>query len=126
MSLLKTVRGEGNQGPYSQVVVHGDLVFTSGQIPLDAATGQVVEGNIEAQSKQALENLRLVLGLGGASVDRVIKVTVFLTDMADFAVMNQVYQDFFGTHRPARSCVQVAALPRGVKIEVEAVAALAN
>lgn len=121
---MKTIRGAGNQGPYSQAVIHGDLVFTSGQIPVIPESGEIVTGSITAQAEQALTNLRSVLHSAGTDLDRVLKVTVFLTDMADFAALNEVYKQFFTTHLPARSCVAVAALPRGVNVEVEAVAQL--
>lgn len=121
---MKTIRGAGNQGPYSQAVIHGDLVFTSGQIPVIPESGEIVTGSITAQAEQALTNLRSVLHSAGTDLGRVLKVTVFLTDMADFAALNEVYKQFFTTHLPARSCVAVAALPRGVNVEVEAVAQL--
>jgi 2-iminobutanoate/2-iminopropanoate deaminase len=121
---VKTIRGEGNQGPYSQVVIHGDMVYTSGQIPVVPATGEIIAGAIEAQATQALTNLKAVLALAGTDFDHVLKTTVFLTDMADFGAINEIYKTFFTTRLPARSCVQVAALPRGVKVEVEAVAIL--
>lgn len=121
---MQTLRGEGNQGPYSQAVIHAGLVFTSGQIPLVPSTGELVNGEIEAQSEQALYNLKALLEATGSDLAHVLKVTVFLTDMADFARFNQVYARFFIEHLPARSCVQAAALPRGVKVEVEAIATL--
>ncbi|MBC8121710.1 MAG: RidA family protein [Gemmatimonadaceae bacterium] len=121
---MQTLRGEGNQGPYSQAVIHAGLVFTSGQIPLVPSTGELIDGEIEAQSEQALHNLKALLEATGSDLTHVLKVTVFLTDMADFARFNQVYARFFNEHLPARSCIQAAALPRGVKIEVEAIATL--
>ncbi|AGY56591.1 RidA family protein [Gloeobacter kilaueensis] len=120
---MQTIRGEGNQGPYSQSVLFGDLVFTAGQIPVIPTTGEIVAGGIEEQAAQAFTNLQAVLNAAGTDFDRVLKVTVFLTDMDDFAGLNRVYQSFFTEHLPARSCVAVAALPRGVKVEVEAIAA---
>jgi 2-iminobutanoate/2-iminopropanoate deaminase len=121
---MKTIRGEGNQGPYSQVVIHGDMVYTSGQIPVVPATGEIIVGAIEVQATQALTNLKTVLALAGTDLNHVLKTTVFLADMADFGAVNEIYKTFFTAHLPARSCVQVAALPRGVKVEVEAVAIL--
>lgn len=109
-------------GPYSQAVKVGDFLFCSGQIPLDPATGEVVAGDAAAQARRALENLTAVLAAGGATVNNVVKVTMFLTDMADFAAVNAVYAEYFVTEPPARSTIQVAALPRGVKVEIEATA----
>jgi 2-iminobutanoate/2-iminopropanoate deaminase len=112
-------------GPYSQAVAVGDLVFASGQIPLDPKTGKIVEGEIEAQAERVLENLRAVLAAAGASLDRVVKASVFLADLGDFARMNAVYARYFTSDpKPARSTFQVARLPGGVRIEIEVVAAL--
>lgn len=111
-------------GPYSQAVVHGGLVFTAGQIPLDPATMQLVEGDVGAQTDRVLRNLDAVLRAAGASLQTVIKTTVFLRDMNDFAAVNEVYGRFFGEHRPARSTVQVARLPRDCAVEIEVVAAV--
>jgi len=109
-------------GPYSQAVRCGGLVFTSGQIPLDPETGSLVEGDFEDRIRRALANLDAVLGAAGSDRSRVVKVTVFLTDMALFGSLNAVYAEFFGEHRPARSVVEVAALPLGAPVEFEAVA----
>ena len=109
-------------GPYSQAVKVGDFLFCSGQIPLDPATGEVVVGDVAVQARRALENLTAVLAAGGATVHNVVKVTMFLTDMADFATVNAVYAEYFVSEPPARSTIQVAALPRGVKVEIEATA----
>ncbi len=109
-------------GPYSQGVIAGGLLFTSGQIPLDPETGQVAAGDFQDRVKRALANLDAVLTAAGTGRDRVVKVTVFVTDMGRFGELNAVYADFFGNHRPARSVVQVAALPKGVDVEIEAVA----
>lgn len=111
-------------GPYSQAIVFGGLVFTAGQIPLDPASGEMVEGSVTEQSERVLQNLSAVLEAAGASLQSVIKTTVFLHDMGDFAAMNEVYGRFFGEHRPARSAVQAARLPRDARVEIEAVAAL--
>jgi 2-iminobutanoate/2-iminopropanoate deaminase len=111
-------------GPYSQAVVHAGLVFTAGQIALDPATGEMIEGDITAQTERVLENLSGVLAAAGASPTTVIKTTVFLRDMGDFSAMNGVYARFFGDHRPARSAVQAARLPRDARVEIEVVAAL--
>ena len=108
-------------GPYSQAVVVGDLVFCSGQIPL-TPQGVLVEGDIAAQTRQVLTNLKGLLEAAGSSLGQVAKTTVFLADMNDFAAMNQVYAEFFPSAAPARSTVQVARLPRDVRVEIEAVA----
>jgi 2-iminobutanoate/2-iminopropanoate deaminase len=109
-------------GPYSQGVSAGDLVYVSGQIPLDPATGELVVGDFGAQAQRCLANLGAVLEAAGCSRSRVIKVNVYLTDLGRFAELNRLYADFFGEHRPARAVVGVAALPRGAPIEIEAVA----
>ena len=109
-------------GPYSQAISSGPLVFVSGQIPFDPATGNVIEGDIKAKTKRVLINVREVLTAAGSSMDEVVKVTVFLTDMNNFADMNQVYAEFFGENPPARSCVEVSRLPKDVNVEIEAIA----
>lgn len=109
-------------GPYSQAVVVDGMVYCSGQIPFDPVTMEQVEGGIEAQTDQVLRNLAAVLEAAGSSLSRVVKTTVFLKDMGDFAAMNGVYARHFGEHRPARAAVQAAALPRGVDVEIECVA----
>ncbi len=111
-------------GPYSQAITFKGLVFTSGQIPLDPATGSLVEGDIAAQTRQVLNNLKAVLEAAGISMANVVKTTVFMIDLTDFVEMNTVYAEFFPSEPPARSTVQVAALPRGALIEVEIVAAI--
>lgn len=109
-------------GPYSQATTHGGLIFTAGQIALDPATMEVVPGGVAEQTEQVLRNLRAVLESAGSGFDRVLKTTVFLADMADFAAMNEVYAKHFGSHRPARSTVAAAGLPRGVRVEIDCVA----
>ncbi|WP_025322775.1 RidA family protein [Deferrisoma camini] len=109
-------------GPYSQAVVAGGFVFCSGQIPLDPATGEMVEEDVATQTRQVLENLKAVLEAAGSGLDRVVKTTVFLADMGDFAAMNRVYAGFFDDVPPARAAVEVAALPKGARVEIEAVA----
>jgi 2-iminobutanoate/2-iminopropanoate deaminase len=111
-------------GPYAQAVKVGNLLYTAGQIPLDPATMKLVEGDIAAQTARVLENLEAILRGAGATLADVVKTTVFLADMKDFAAMNEIYAARFGAHRPARSTVQVAALPAGARIEIEVVAAL--
>ena len=109
-------------GPYSQAVRSGDLVFTAGQIPLDPTTGELVPGAIEDQTRQVLANLAAVLEAAGSRLDRVVKMTVFMTDLGQFKAMNAVYADLFPGDPPARSAVQVVALPLGAAIEMECVA----
>mgnify|MGYP003313648494 CR=1 FL=1 len=108
-------------GPYSQAIVTGNLLFTSGQIPVDPATGDVVEGGITEQTEQIMKNISEVLKAAGASFDNAVKTTCFLADIADFAAFNEVYGKYF-TSRPARSCVAVRDLPKGVLAEVEVIA----
>ena len=109
-------------GPYSLAIEAGDLVFVSGQIPLDAATGKLVEGDISAQAKQSLENLKTILDAAGLGFGHVVKTTIFLTSMADFAAVNEVYKSYVGEPYPARSTFAVAALPMGAKVEIEMIA----
>lgn len=111
-------------GPYSAAIKTGSFVFTSGQIAIDPQTGELVEGGIEAETRQALTNLSAVLEAAGSSLDAVVKTTVFLRDMNDFGRMNAVYATFFTNNPPARSAVQVAALPKNAAVEIEAVALL--
>jgi 2-iminobutanoate/2-iminopropanoate deaminase len=107
-------------GPYSPAVRAGDWLVLAGQVPLDPSTGQFVAGDAQVQARQVLENIEAVLRDAGAFMTDVAKTTVFVTDLADFAAMNEVYAEKFGGHRPARSTVQVAALPGGAKVEIEA------
>jgi 2-iminobutanoate/2-iminopropanoate deaminase len=111
-------------GPYSQATRVAGLLFTAGQVGFDPASGELVDGGIAEQTARVLENLRAILQSAGSDLSQVVKTTVFLVDMADFAAMNEVYARAFGEHRPARSTVAVAALPRGARVEIEAVAAL--
>ena len=125
-TIIKTDLAPAAIGPYSQgvVVEAGSLVFTAGQIPLDPKTGELINGDIVAQTRQVLENVKAVLEAGGTSLENVIKTTVFLKDMNDFPEMNRVYETFFKNNPPARSAVEVARLPRDVDIEIECVAAM--
>jgi 2-iminobutanoate/2-iminopropanoate deaminase len=111
-------------GPYSVGIVHGELVFTSGMLGLDPQTGELAPGGVEAETRQSLQNVAAILEAAGSSMSLVLKTTVFLRDMADFPRMNAVYAEFFRDGPPARSTVQVAALPKGGAVEIEAVAAL--
>jgi 2-iminobutanoate/2-iminopropanoate deaminase len=109
-------------GPYEQAIKANGFIYTAGQIPIDPKTGSFIEGGITAQTRQVLENLKAVLEAGGSSLDRVVKATVFLKTMADFAAMNDVYAQYLGSGKPARSTVAVAELPRGALIEIDLVA----
>lgn len=109
-------------GPYSQAVVAGSLLFLSGQIPLDPERGTIVEGSIEDETRQVLKNLAAVLAAEGLTLDAVVRTTVFLTDLEDFPRVNQAYAEFFTEPFPARATVQVAALPRGARVEIDAIA----
>lgn len=121
--VIHTVHAPAAVGPYSQAIKLNDLVFTAGQIGLDPATGSIVEGGIEAQTRQVLTNLRAVLQAASSSMDAIVKTTIFVVDMADFATVNGIYAEFFSDAPPARSTVQVAGLPLGALVEIEAIAA---
>ena len=122
LHFIATPDAPGAIGPYSQGVIVGGLVYTAGQIALDPATTEVVSGGVGAQTERVCQNLAAILAAAGSSMRQVVKTTVFLVDMADFAAMNDVYARAFGDHRPARSTVAVASLPRGVRVEIEAIA----
>ena len=122
MKFLSTTSAPKAIGPYSQAVVDSGLVFSSGQVPLDPATGRLVEGGIEASAERVLDNLEAVLREAGLSFADVVKTTVYLTRAEDFAAMNAVYARRFGDHRPARSTVIVAALPAGAPLEIDLIA----
>jgi 2-iminobutanoate/2-iminopropanoate deaminase len=126
LDVIATAAAPKAIGPYSQAITVGDLVFTAGQVALDPSTGELVVGGIADQTTRALENLRAVLTAAGSSLSQVVKTTVFLVDMADFGQMNEVYGRFFGGHRPARSTVAVAALPRGALVEIEVIATVSG
>ena len=111
-------------GPYSQAIKVGDFLYCSGQIPLDPTTGTITEGGITAQTHQVLQNLGAVLRAAGASYDRVVKTTVYLADMGDFAEVNEVYAGYFSAPAPARATIQAAALPKNVRVEIDVVACL--
>lgn len=122
MRTISTPQAPAAIGPYSQGQISGNHLFTAGQIPLVPDTMEVVAGPIEAQTEQVLKNLSAVLAAANTNWDRVVKTTVFLTDLADFAAFNAVYEKVLGHAKPARSTVQVAALPRGAKVEIELIA----
>ena len=123
-SVVKTDKAPSAIGPYSQGIVAGDLLFISGQLPLNPATGEFVEGDIEMHTRQCLENVKAVAEAAGFSLDGALKMTVFLTDMADFLRVNRVYERYFPVNPPARSAVQVAALPKNATVEIEAIITL--
>lgn len=122
--VISTDKAPAAIGPYAQANIIGDLVITSGQIPIDPATGNLVEGDIEAQTKQVFENLKAVLEAAGSGLDKIVKTTCFMDNMNDFAKMNEVYANFFSGDYPSRSAVEVAKLPKGALIEIEAIACL--
>jgi 2-iminobutanoate/2-iminopropanoate deaminase len=124
LDIVHTADAPAAIGPYSQAVKANGFLFTAGQIALEPATMQVIEGDVAAQTERVLKNLTAVLTAAGASWSSVVKTTIFLADMADFAAVNEVYARALGDARPARSTVAVAGLPRGVRVEIEAVAAL--
>ncbi|MBR6365704.1 MAG: RidA family protein [Lachnospiraceae bacterium] len=123
MKIISTKDAPGAIGPYSQAIVNGDLVFTSGQIPIDPAVGEVTAVTIEEQTEQACKNVAAILAAAGTDMEHVIKTTCFLADMGDFASFNAVYAKFF-VSKPARSCVAVKTLPKNVLCEIEAIACL--
>ncbi len=109
-------------GPYSQGIKAGNMIFTSGQLPMNTSTGKLVQDDIKSEARQSLTNLKEVLAEGGATLNDVVKVTVFIKDMNQFGQINEVYAEFFNEHKPARSCVEVARLPLDANVEIEAVA----
>ena len=119
---ISTDRAPRAIGPYSQGIASGDFLFLSGQVPLDPGTGSLLKGTVQEEVARVLENLKAVLEAAGSSLDRVVRTTVFLTDLKDFEAMNEAYARYFGASRPARSTVQVAALPRGARVEIDAIA----
>lgn len=122
MDFVQTAGAPAAIGPYSQATITGNLVYTAGQIALDPSTMEVVTGGVPEQTERVMQNLAAILEAAGTSLQRVVKTTVFLVDMNDFAAMNEVYARHFGAHRPARSTVAVVGLPKGVRVEIEAIA----
>ena len=121
-TVISTTKAPGAVGPYSQAIKVGNFLFTSGQIPLDPATGSLVTGDIKKATERSLENLKALLEEAGSSFDKVVKTTVFIVDMNDFAAVNEVYAKYFTNNTPARSCVQVAKLPKDALVEIELIA----
>lgn len=120
--VIKTEKAPKAIGPYSQAIMIGDFLFASGQIAINPATGEIVEGGIEAQTKQVMENVKNILQAAGMDFSNVVKTTVFITNMNDFAKVNEIYATYFTDNPPARSCVEVSKLPKGALIEVEVIA----
>jgi 2-iminobutanoate/2-iminopropanoate deaminase len=120
--VISTERAPGAVGPYSQAIVAGGFVWCSGQIPLDPATGQLVQGEIEEETRQVLNNLRAVLDAAGSNLDRVVRATVYLADLNDFERVNAVYAESFGEQPPARVCIEACGLPKGARVEIDAIA----
>lgn len=125
-TIISTDKAPAAIGPYSQAIAVGDMIFTSGVIPIIPETGELETGDIKAQAKQAIGNLINLLEAAGSNADSVVKTTVFIKDMNDFAAVNEIYATYFTDNYPARSCVEVARLPKDVLIEIEAVALKAN
>ena len=109
-------------GPYSQGIEHNGIIYVSGQLPLDPVTGAFPEGDVAVLTKQSMNNISAILEEAGSSIDKILKTTIFVQDLADFGAVNEAYGQFFGENAPARACVQVAALPKGAKLEIEAIA----
>lgn len=120
--IISTDKAPGAIGPYSQAVKVGGMIFCSGQIPVNPATGEFVSDDVASQTEQVIENLKAVLAAAGAGLDNVVKTTVFLADMNDFAAMNEVYGRYFDGHKPARATVQAARLPKDARVEIECIA----
>jgi 2-iminobutanoate/2-iminopropanoate deaminase len=122
--IIATEKAPKAIGPYSQAIVHNGIAYLSGQIPLDPATNQIVEGDIAVQTERVIENIKAVLAASGSGLDRVLKTTVFLREMSEFSKMNEVYGRYFAAESPARSTIQAARLPRDVSVEIDCIAAV--
>lgn len=122
LKIITTEKAPAAVGPYSQGIKAGSFIYTSGQLPIDPTTGELVQNDIKSATRVALNNLKIVLEEGGASLETVVKITVFVKDMDDFGEINEVYSEYFTNHKPARSLVEVARLPKDGVIEIEAVA----
>ena len=120
--IIQTEQAPAAIGPYSQAIRGGDFLYTSGQIALDPESGIFLSGEIEDETEQTLKNISAILQAGGVNFENVIKTTVYMSDLNDFTRMNQIYEKYFSTNKPARACVQVAALPKGAKLEIDAIA----
>lgn len=124
--IINTSKAPAAIGPYSQGIKVGNLLFTSGQIPLVPETGELVEGDVSTQTRQSLENIKAILEEAGTKLENVVKTMVFIKNMDDFGKINQVYGEFFTENQPARSCVEVARLPKDVQVEIEVIATLSK
>jgi len=123
-NIISTDKAPHAIGPYSQAIQFDNLIFVSGQIPIEPTSGEILKGNIKEQTKQILENLNTILIAGGSSLDNVLRTTIFLTNLEDYADVNEMYSQFFGKSMPARSTVQVSRLPMDVRIEIDAIACI--
>ncbi len=123
MKTISTENAPAAIGPYSQAIITGGFIITSGQIPIDPASGTIIDGGIEAQTRQAIKNISAILTASGSSLEKVVKTTCFLKNINDFAAFNSIYAEYL-TERPARSCVEVSALPKGALVEIEVIAEL--
>ena len=124
MKIIETKNAPGAVGAYSQGIVSNGFVYSSGQLPLVPETGELISDDVKKATRQSLENVKAIVEAGGSSVEKIVKVNIFLDDVNDFAAVNEAYAEFFGDHKPARSAVQVAALPKVAIIEIEAIAEL--
>lgn len=122
MKIIQTKKAPAAVGAYSQGIVTNGFVYSSGQLPLIPETGELISDDIKKATKQSLENVKAIIEEGGSSVEKIVKVNIFLDDVNDFAAVNEVYAEFFGDHKPARSCVEVGKLPKGGLLEIEAIA----
>lgn len=122
LNFLATDKAPGAVGPYSQGVKSGNIIYTSGQLPIDPATGELLKGDIQKEARLALENVKAVIEEGNGKIEDIVKVTVFVTDINNFSLINEVYAEFFGDHKPARSLIEVSKLPKGGDLEIEAIA----
>lgn len=124
LKVIETKKAPGAVGPYSQGMIANSMVFTSGQLPIDPKTGEIILDDIQKATRLSLENVRAVLEEAGTSLEKVVKITIYIKDMNDFPAINKIYEEYFSSHKPARSCVEVARLPKDGKIEIEAIAIL--
>lgn len=122
LNFLATDKAPGAVGPYSQGVKSGNIIYTSGQLPIDPSTGELFKGDIQKQARLSLENVKAIVEAGNGTIDDIVKVTVFVTDINNFSLINEEYAKFFGDHKPARSLVEVSKLPKGGDLEIEAIA----
>ncbi len=124
MKIIETKNAPGAVGAYSQGIVSNGFVYSSGQLPLVPETGELISDDVKKATRQSLENVKAIVEAGGSSVEKIVKVNIFLDDVNDFAAVNEVYAEFFGDHKPARSCVEVGKLPKNGLLEIEAIAEL--